>query len=581
MASIPNEFIQKLRDEADLVEYIRSTGLELKKSGAEFAGLCPFHADKSPSLNVNPVKNVFLCRGCGQGGDVIKYIELSEGTKFTDSIEILANFMGLQIPKPSQPESQIDREKAELVAILERARIHYQKELLNSPETIAYLRKRGVDQALSEKFGLGYAPSGNFIQKAMKDVPVSKLVKAGLIHESSITEGKMVDRMYDRLIFPIRNPSGKTIAFGGRTMKDDNKGRKYVNTNETLLFTKGNEAYGFYEGLSAIRKSSTAIVTEGYMDVVIPNGRGVENIVSAMGTALTQTSIQKLFRSVDNIVFCFDGDQAGRTAAVRAMNNVIKVIDAHHTAKFCFLPDGMDPDEYVIKYGAEKFKELVDNALPLSQYMIKEMSSRVEMDTAEGRARFTVDTMALANNIQHPILKNIIFDEIRSTIGYHIPIPGLEAPTFKMPESSEYPEPVRRRGFAKLHKEAEEENNAPPRPVSLGMRVLSMLMAMPEAAKYFEPHWLETVKSSDEEIAAVSAVINTVKIHKEPLTTEDLIAQFSGSEIESLITEATNLEERKINANVALQLTEIVNFLSDQQTKMAKVSSLVQRKMMP
>jgi DNA primase len=579
MTSISREFIINLKESIDISDFIGSS-LKLKKQGAESVGLCPFHSEKSGSFSVSGSKGLYLCRGCQAKGDVFDFAQNYLGIPFNDAVHVVAKHFGIQVPKIISIEKDAIKEQSELYLLMERVQKLYKAELKKSALAKSYLLNRGINDISIEKYSLGYAPAGNFLQKKIKDVPLSMMEKSGLIHKSNFKDGAMADWMSERIIFPIKSQSGKILAFGGRSITESSKGNKYLNTPETIIFKKGNESYGFFEAASQIRKTETVIIAEGYFDVIIPSANGVGNIVSAMGTALTRNCLEKLYKNANSVIFCFDGDAAGKSAAVRAMEMVVPLIDEHHNANFCFLPDGQDPDDYVIENGGEAFNNALNKSIPLSEFIIKEYSLKNNLNTAEGRAKFSVDTMALISKIKSPFLRAVISDEIRKIVGRHIPLPNIE--NFKKLSTESTTPEIRKRGFANFQKIATtaEKETIEKKNITLAMRVLSLIIQEPETAKYFEPNWLCLVKSNPNEIQAVEAVVDAIKHNPVVETKESLLARFNGSSIGKMIATASQFQNPNNIFDAPVQLMEIVNFLSDQQIKMAAVSSMFQNKLM-
>lgn len=567
------QWLKDLPGKVDIVDYVSNSGYELKKTGKDFGGLCPFHNEKSPSFSVVPEKQFFHCFGCGAHGNVLDWAQEYKHLDFVEAVKDVAQFAGVPIVEEVQGNAPVAREEDAIYALLEKAQRIYTRQLANSPAATAYLESRGLTKETVEKFGIGYAPDGNFIQRVMKDAPVDLLVKSGLIYESEYTAGKKIDRLRDRLVFPIKNSSGKIIAFSGRVMTADKVPNKYINFGETALFKKGTEAYGLYESKTAIRKANTAIVTEGYMDVVMPHQHGVENIVAAMGTTLSASALGRIYKNAEHIVFCFDGDKAGMRAAVRAMESVVDIADERHKASFVFFPDGMDPDEYIRKHGAEKFHDFVSKGMPLSKFIIQHFSSLNDMEIAEGRAKFVVDAMDLVSKIKAPILRHIVADEVRKTVGYHIPLGGLNIPLAQPVEQAPAPAPAPtpRRGFPTLGSDDEAQSPpvtpaTSPRPISpsYGLRVLALLLEDPEAARNFDPRWIQTQPTTDEEMRAVTAVVDRVRSVRSEVTPEFIRNQFKDSEFAPLLQQATDT----ISQDQYAEMHELLNFVQYQQARM-------------
>lgn len=422
---IPEEYLRELDSATDIVGVIGEY-VSLKKAGSEYVGLCPFHNEKSPSFGVNSGKGVYLCRGCGESGNAVSFLMKTQGLSFPETVLSLAKKAGMPAPSPTTPGQWRDDSKyVRLQEVLDQAAQIYRSELVESKQAMSYLQTRGVNADMIEKFGIGYAPrNGEILRQRMKNVTERELIDAGLLYKSEYYAGKMMEWMNHRVVFPIHNASGKPIAFGGRSLVPDPK-RKYINTPETLLFKKGSELFGLFQGSSEIRKNNQVIVTEGYLDVVIPSGSGVGNVVAAMGTGFGQDNLKKLFRMADSVVFCFDGDSAGQNAALRSMKIAAEVVDEKKRCKFAFLPGGLDPDEYVRNFGAEEFRDLISKSQPMSKFMVSHYVSKNDMTCAEGKASFARDAMDVIERVQAPILKALMVEDVRSIIGPNIPLPGF------------------------------------------------------------------------------------------------------------------------------------------------------------
>lgn len=595
MARLPQQYVDDLVAATDIVGII-SASIPLKKSGIEYVGKCPFHADSTPSFSVSPQKGVFLCRGCGATGNAIKFIQDYEGTGFRDIIDRLAKENNMPVPTGSNEDNLIFKQQNEIFSLLDRAQKLYVEELYKSKEAMEYLKARGVDDDTIKRFGIGFAPGGGkFLQEKMPDISVGLLKKAGLVKESEFENSGLQDWMRYRVTFPIRNSNGKLIAFGGRILKENTKAKKYLNTPETMVFKKGNEMFGFYEASSQMRKRGRAIITEGYMDSVVPSGHGVQNIASAMGTSLSSVAIDRLFRTAEEVVFCFDPDEAGRRAARKALENAAPMIDARHSVKFAFLPEGVDPDEFVLEHGAEKFEsEIIGKALPMSKYIIAEFTARNDMKTAEGRARFAVDAMDIVNRIGDPMLVAILGEEIKAIAGAGVPVPGVNAPA----EPIEPPqEPVRRRGFANLRPkavsqatagEAFNDKQAPipvPEPAKEDLEykstnIVSIFLKDPALAAYFEAEWLLLSNAEDDEIDAVDAMIKIVNDHNaahnadktNPMKPEAFAAALNASPtLAPYAARGHAHNKNKEGCDIQKEFSDIVAHLSMKQARLNKI----------
>jgi DNA primase len=391
---IPQSFIQDLLARVDIVDVV-GRYVQLKKGGANYMGLCPFHNEKSPSFTVSPTKQFYHCFGCSAHGTSIGFLMEYSGLGYVDAIRELAQNVGMVVPEnedrlPPAKRAEVQAKSLALSDAMTRAADFYRQQLKTAPPAIAYLQKRGLTGEIAARFAMGYAPPGwDSLRAAFPDYADNALVESGLVIDKAAEEGgsphKRYDRFRDRIMFPIRNTKGQVIAFGGRVM--DSGEPKYLNSPETPLFQKGSELYGLFEARQAIREAGYVLVTEGYMDVVALAQLGFPQAVATLGTACTPVHVQKLMRQTDHVVFSFDGDAAGRRAARRALDACLTHAGDSKTMKFLFLPDKHDPDSYVREYGAEAFEELVREAMPLSQFLLNEVMAEGDLHTAEGRAR--------------------------------------------------------------------------------------------------------------------------------------------------------------------------------------------------
>jgi len=385
---IPQAFIQELLARVDVVDVV-GRHVQLKKAGANFLGLCPFHAEKSPSFTVSPSKQFYHCFGCGAHGSAIGFLMEHSGLSYVEAIKELAQSVGMPVPDDGAGSPRDAARDPGLLELLARAERFYRERLKESPRAIEYLKARGLSGRTAARFGIGYAPEGwRSLQAAVPDYASPALVEAGLVIDAPGEGGprKRYDRFRDRIMFPIRNPRGQVIGFGGRVI--DAGEPKYMNSPETPLFSKGRELYGLFEARDSLRSENCAIVVEGYMDVVMLAQHGVGNAVATLGTSTTQDHVRKLLRVVDRVVFSFDGDAAGRKAAWRALESCLPEAADTKRMEFLFLPPQHDPDSYVREHGVEGFRALLTEALPLSEFMIQELSAQADLSEPEGRARF-------------------------------------------------------------------------------------------------------------------------------------------------------------------------------------------------
>jgi DNA primase len=395
---IPQSFIQELLGRVDIVEVI-DRHVKLKRAGSNYSACCPFHSEKSPSFTVSPTKQFYHCFGCGAHGTAVGFLMEYGGMGFVDAVKDLAQMIGMKVPE--EPRSESAQRRAEqgesLHEVLLRAAQHYRNQLKDAPQAIAYLKKRGLSGDIAKRFGIGYVPDEwQNLAGAFSDYDGPMLATAGLVKAKD--DGKRYDVFRNRIMFPIVDVRGNVIGFGGRVIGEGEP--KYLNSPETPVFEKGRELYGLYQARRAIRDAGRVVVVEGYMDVVALAQSGVEYAVATLGTATTPVHVQKLLRQVDEIVFSFDGDAAGRRAAWRALENSLAQLQDGKQLKFLFLPDGEDPDTYVRKHGKEAFEKALAGAVPLSRFLLDELSAKSDLATAEGRAKCLHEAKPLVKQIQ-------------------------------------------------------------------------------------------------------------------------------------------------------------------------------------
>lgn len=369
-------------------------------------GLCPFHNEKSPSFTVSPTKQFYHCFGCGAHGSSIGFLMEYSGLSYVDAIRDLAQNNGMIVPEedrllPAQ-RAEVTAKSLALSEVMTKAGEYYKQQLRTAPQAIAYLKKRGLTGEIAARFGLGFSPDAwDGLRSVFTDYNIPALVEAGLVIDKSEEEGggrKRYDRFRDRVMFPIRNTKGQVIGFGGRIMEQGEP--KYLNSPETPLFQKGLELYGLFEARQAIREAGYVLVTEGYMDVVALAQMGFPQAVATLGTACTPTHVQKLLRQTDHVIFSFDGDSAGRRAARRALDACLPHANDDKVIKFLFLPKEHDPDSYIREFGTDAFEQEVRDAMPLSQFFMREMIGDNDLNTAEGRARTQFDAKPLLQAMQ-------------------------------------------------------------------------------------------------------------------------------------------------------------------------------------
>ena len=419
---IPQQFIDDLLARADIVELI-SSRVPLKKAGREYRACCPFHNEKTPSFWVSPAKQFYHCFGCGAHGSALGFLMNHDRLPFPEAVEELASRLGVEVPR--EGGNAAERPGDDLYSVLTEVARWFREQLAQSPKARDYAARRGLDAGSLERFGIGYAPASwnDLLRRfASSDAARQRLAEVGLIIErersgddSRRSGDGWYDRFRDRLMFPIRDARGRVLAFGGRII--DQGEPKYLNSPETALFHKGRELYGLYEvrqGRGAIRR---LLVVEGYMDVVRLHQAGIGYAVATLGTATTPEHLKRAFRVASEIIFCFDGDRAGRAAAWRALNNALPEAQAGRELRFLFLPDGEDPDTLVGKEGAAAFEARYAQALPLSEYLVQHLLGEIDVSHADGKARFVAQAKPLLERVPEGPYRELLLDRLAAAIG--------------------------------------------------------------------------------------------------------------------------------------------------------------------
>ena len=512
---IPQDFIDDLIARADIVEVVgRRT--QLKKAGREYKAFCPFHDEKTPSFTVSPGKGFYHCFGCGAHGTAIGFLMEFDHMSFVEAIESLASSMGVEVPRSEsdQPARRYD----ELFSLMDTVARHWQSCLKETPAAVEYLKERGIDGSTAKRFGIGYAPDGwsNVLAKFGKsEEATERLLATGLIIRKD--NGKHYDRFRDRVMFPIRDARGRTIGFGGRTMGDGEP--KYLNSPETVLFHKGRELYGMYEARQALRHIERLVVVEGYMDTVALARHGIDFVVATLGTATTNEHLNRLFRLTENVYFSFDGDRAGRKAAWRALENALPQVREGRQIRFVFLPDGQDPDSFVNENGADAFVKLMDAGLPLSEFLIQELSSQVDMDTIDGRAKLAEMARPLINNIPAGVYRELLIESLATAVG----LTATKLEKMMAAGQAGGARPERARAGATPRRRQPSASGGP----SVVRRAITLILNHPEAGQTLDVEALAGVQRAGVDL--LSALIETVQ--SEPnITTAGLLERWRHDE---------------------------------------------------
>jgi len=488
---IPQHFIDELIARTDIIEVIGSR-VQLKRAGREYKACCPFHDEKTPSFTVSPDKQFYHCFGCGAHGTALGFLMDYDHASFVEAVEDLAARAGLEVPREggtAAPEQPHD----ELYVALERAALFFRQSLPGEPRAREYLAKRGLGADIVQRFGIGYAPArwdALLDRYGASEDERQVLLRGGLIIErqadaSRGTSPGYYDRFRDRLMFPIRDTRGRTIGFGGRVL--DAGEPKYLNSPETELFHKGRELYGLFEARQATRSLQRLMVVEGYMDVVSLHQAGITYAVATLGTATTPDHLQRIFRLVGEVVFCFDGDRAGRAAAWRALENAVSEVKQGRQVRFLFLPEGHDPDSLVREEGADAFAARLAGALPLSGFLIRELSERCDVASVDGRARLVELARPLVRRIPSDVYRELLIGQLAEVV--HMPAARLA----ELLESGAAA-PEQGRGAAPARRTASQAGTGVAGRGNLVRQAISLLVHFPAAATDVPlPEDLETV----------------------------------------------------------------------------------------
>ncbi|MBR9866527.1 MAG: DNA primase [Oceanospirillales bacterium] len=417
---IPQSFIDDLLARVNVLDIVEAR-VKLKRTGKNYSGLCPFHKEKSPSFTVNNEKQFYYCFGCGAGGNSLGFLMEHDRLSFPEAVEELAKLAGVEMPKTEGPvDHQREQRIKDIYSLLEEASEYYQQQLRKHPSkdiAVNYLKNRGLSGQFAARFGIGYAPPGwdNLLKKLARDEATKlRLEQAGMLINKEDSD-RYYDRFRERIMFPIRDMRGRVIAFGGRVLGDEKP--KYLNSPETDTFHKSRELYGLYEARKYNQNLERLIIVEGYMDVVGLAQYGIGYAVATLGTATTAQHLERLLKMVPEVIFCFDGDEAGRKAAKRALDTTMPVITDGKQARFLFLPEGEDPDSLVRQEGCEAFEQRLNESLPLSDFFFKTLEEGADMSSLDGRARFSNQALPLIDQMQPGILKQMMQEKISELTG--------------------------------------------------------------------------------------------------------------------------------------------------------------------
>ncbi len=510
---IPQEFIDELLERVDIVDVIDQR-VPLKRAGKDYQARCPFHDERTPSFTVSQVKQFYHCFGCGANGNVISFLMEYDHMEFPEAIEELAGRVGMTMPE-QDAGAAAPRERADaLLPLVERAGRHFRAQLRRHPaagQAVEYLKGRGVTGETAARFELGFAPDewDGLIRAFGASADLAALERAGLVIRGD--KGRHYDRFRGRVMFPIRDHRGRTVGFGGRVIAGGEP--KYLNSPETPLFHKGSELYNLFAARGAIREADQAIVVEGYMDVVALAQHGIENAVAALGTATSSRHLQRLFRVASHVVFCFDGDRAGRDAAGKAMETALGEMHGGRQVSFLFLPEGMDPDDFVRERGAAAFRDAVAAAMPLDDFLFEQIKGRTSLDRRDGRARLVELARPLLSTVPPGPYKEMLTTRLAGISGLDDPhyVAGLVRSTPAGPAAG-----------ARRHRPP-----ARPGPLSAYAHLLSLLIQHPEMVRKLPD--FEGLEDEEQPAARLLADVIAILREDEVATTAAVVERFRGS----------------------------------------------------
>ena len=568
---IPSDFIDELLAKVDIVDIIDEQ-VPLKKGGANYMACCPFHKEKTPSFSVSPTKQFYHCFSCGAHGSAIGFVMEHQGLSFPEAVQFLADRVGMVVPKVrgqnDNPEVRAERKKKQqtLEETTAAAADFYAQQLKFNPTAKAYLDKRGLSAEVIAHYGLGYAPDGwQPLAQVFQPYPNTALVDTGMVIDN---EGRHYDRFRHRIMFPIRNPRGQVIGFGGRVL-DDSK-PKYLNSPDTPLFDKGKNLYGLYEGRAAVKEAGRILVVEGYMDVVALAQFGVGYGVAALGTATTAEHVKILMRQADSIYFCFDGDSAGRKAAWRALENALPQLKDDKSLHFLFLPEEHDPDSYIRAYGKTQFEDaLLNQSKPLSEYLWKHLSDGINLNTQEGKAELVKTSSPLLAQITAPALAYLLKQRLSELVGIDpdnlARLMGQEAPKRHVKQKSYKLPPI---------------SVKQPVMLTLVQRQIRSLLINPDWAAYIDlPDYLVL----DGDFACLANLAESIKSHAAVPETAQVLEYMRGSPYEETINRIfhSTLQSEEMNSsseedceNFQIGMKKLLNELKYSQIEALKQKSL-------
>ncbi|NQX89090.1 MAG: DNA primase [Halioglobus sp.] len=579
---IPQAFLDNLLDRVDIVEVI-DRRVKLKKSGKNYSACCPFHEERTPSFSVNPDRQFYYCFGCGAGGNAITFVMEYDNLEFPEAVDNLAGLAGLEVPLEAVQGDRVPARREEtnkpLYDLMDKVSRYYQAQLRHHPQAaraVNYLKSRGLSGEVAKQFGLGFAPPGwhNLLEGlGGGDTLRALLIKAGMMVKSE--HGKVYDRFRERIMFPIRDRRGRVIAFGGRVLGDDKP--KYLNSPETNIFHKGRELYGLYEARQTVRELQRILVVEGYMDVIALAQHGISYAIATLGTATSQTHLERIYRFCPEVVFCFDGDAAGRKAALRAMEAVLPCMEDGRQARFLFLPEGLDPDDAVRRSGHAHFHQLLSAAMPLESFLFESVAASLDMHSLEGRARMSKLALPHIRQLPQGVFRELMFQALADRTGLELshlmrleaaPLasaakPNAQANTPIAPSPSAADEPQ-----ARPPETQEIDAQAMARHSTLAQAAVALLLHQPTMARLVQTEDLAALNSDEGQL-----LLSLVQLlHRRPeSSTAMLLGHWYGTPEGNLLSRLAGQERLIPKAGIEAEFLDTLHALTllPQQSKLA------------
>jgi DNA primase len=562
---IPSRFIDDLLSRIDIIDVIEPR-VKLRKTGKNYSGLCPFHQEKSPSFTVQPDKQFYYCFGCGAGGNALGFVMNFENLEFVDAVETLAKSIGVDVPREDGGTAKQNNSRHDaLLKALQDISVFYHQQLRQHPQrqrAVDYLKKRGLSGEIARDFGLGYAPPGwDNVLKAFADGDKEQqklLLEAGMLIENPDNQrNPLYDRFRDRIMYPIRDSRGRVIGFGGRVLGDDKP--KYLNSPETPVFRKGEELYGLYEARKKLRHPERFLIVEGYMDVIALAQNGIHYSVATLGTATSASHLRVLFKHVSEVVFCFDGDNAGREAAWRALQQALPLMEDGRSARFLFLPEGQDPDTQVRAIGAVAFEASLAEATGLADFFFETLSARTNLSSLEGKAQLSKLAQPFLDKLPKGVYRQLMFDQLGQLTGARaFPAPATQ-PTPSLPFTEPTP------GFAPYSPPAGRPANRSARPRvdwSPCMRLVNLLIRRPNLVTEVPiPEELGEIRSPDMDL-----LLQVLEIAQAwpASTTAELMSRLYATPYGNQLTEIFGREFITPEEGIAEKFSQDLKLLVDQ-----------------